>query len=112
MHTTVSSSPLMAGVSERACLSALIVNEMLTQIQYRQIFRGPAWRFHHGQICDSSGSAVFLYLPRQGVYPRSNLSGLDECGGAGSIPPLTDNQCDFNLNHMNRSLPRAEIKYI
>lgn len=46
------------------------------------------------------------------VYARSDLSGPDECGGAGSILPLTDNQCDFNLNHMNQRLPTAEIKHI
>lgn len=38
IHTTVSGSPPMAGVNECACLSALIVNETLTQIQHRQIF--------------------------------------------------------------------------
>lgn len=69
-------------------------------------------RFHHRQMCDSSGRAILLYLPGYAVYPRSNLSGLDECGAAGSILPLTDKQCDFNLNHMNQRLPGAKIKYI
>lgn len=30
--------PMMVGVNECACLSALIVNETLTQIQHSQIF--------------------------------------------------------------------------
>lgn len=40
-HTLLSQAlPPMTGVRDCACLSAPIVNEMLTRIQYRQIFRG------------------------------------------------------------------------
>lgn len=107
-HTTVS---LIAEVNECACLSALIVNETLTQIQLGQIFRGQPGDFITDQR-DSSGRVIFLYLPGSSTHSRSNSPGLDECGGAGSILPLTDKQCDFNLNHMNQCLPRAGIKYI
>lgn len=102
----------MAGVNECACLSAPIVNETLAQIQHRQIFRAEPGDFITDKSVILQGALYFFICQDRAYTQHQNLSGLDECGGAGSILPLTDNQCDFNLNHMNQRLPRAEIKYI
>lgn len=40
IHTLLSLPPRTAGVNECACLSSLIVNETLTQMQHGQIFTG------------------------------------------------------------------------
>lgn len=59
------------------------------------------------------GEPLYFFICQDRAYTQDQTCpGFDECGGAGSILPLTDNQCDFNLNHMNQRLPRAEIKYI
>lgn len=59
----------MTGVNECACLSALIVNEMLTQIQHRQIFRAGPGDF----ITDKSvilQGALYFFIFQDRAYTQ------------------------------------------
>lgn len=59
----------MAGVNECACLSALIVNETLTQIQHRQIFRAQLGYF----ITDKSvilWGALYFFIYQERAYTQ------------------------------------------
>lgn len=102
----------MAGVNECACLSAVIVNETLAQIQHGQIFTTQARDFITDKSVILQEVLDFFILPQLRVNSRSNLPRVDGCGAAGSILPLTYNQSDFNLNHMNQHQPGAETKYL
>lgn len=102
----------MTRVNECACLSALIVNETLAQIQHRQIFRGQSRDF----IADTSvilwGALDFFICQERTDTKAQTCPGLTNGKEQEVFLPLTDNQCDFNLNHMNQSVPRPEIKYL
>lgn len=59
----------MTGVNECACLSALIVNEMLTQIQHGQIFRAQPGDF----ITDKSvilRGALYFFICQDRAYTQ------------------------------------------
>lgn len=59
----------MTRVNECVCLSALIVNETLTQIQHRQIFRAQPGDF----ITDKSvilQGALYFFICQDGAYTQ------------------------------------------
>lgn len=59
----------MTGVNECVCLSALIVNETLAQIQRRQIFRAQPGDF----ITDKSvilQGALYFFICQDGAYTQ------------------------------------------
>lgn len=67
----------MTGVNECACLSALIVNETLTQIQHRQIFRGQPRDFITDKCVILWGALDFFICQERADTQDQTCSGLN-----------------------------------